>query len=77
LLCEFRARIVDDAGGRMILVCQGGSRAERCQRVLAAAGLAGTTVLEAGMNAWAAAGAPIARGIRWPRSPTPASWACC
>nr|WP_225955600.1 rhodanese-like domain-containing protein [Amycolatopsis lexingtonensis] len=60
------SRIVDDAGGRMILVCQGGSRAERCQRVLAAAGLAGTTVLEGGMNAWAAAGAPITRGVpRW------------
>ncbi|HEY3478274.1 MAG TPA: rhodanese-like domain-containing protein [Amycolatopsis sp.] len=59
-------RIVDDAGGRVILVCQGGSRAERCQRVLAAAGLADTTVLDGGMNAWAAAGAPIARGVpRW------------
>ncbi|WIY06605.1 rhodanese-like domain-containing protein [Amycolatopsis mongoliensis] len=59
-------RIVADAGGRMILVCQGGSRAERCQRVLAAAGLADTTVLEGGMNAWAASGAPITRGVpRW------------
>lgn len=60
-------RIVADADGRMILVCQGGSRAKRCQRMLAAAGLADTTVLDGGMNAWAAAGAPIARGVpQWP-----------
>ncbi|MDX3192280.1 rhodanese-like domain-containing protein [Streptomyces sp. MN03-5084-2B] len=59
-------RIVDDAGGRMILVCQGGSRAERCRTTLAAAGLSDVAVLAGGMNAWAAAGAPLVHGVpRW------------
>jgi rhodanese-related sulfurtransferase len=59
-------RIVDDAGGRMILVCQGGSRAERCRATLAAAGLSDVAVLAGGMNAWAAAGAPLVHGVpRW------------
>ncbi len=59
-------RIVDDAGGRMILVCQAGSRAQRCQRLLAEAGRTDAVVLDGGMNAWAEAGAPITRGApRW------------
>ncbi|WP_020519255.1 rhodanese-like domain-containing protein [Catelliglobosispora koreensis] len=59
-------RIVTDAGGQMVLVCQAGSRADQCQRKLAAAGLSATTVLSGGMNAWAAAGGAVVRGRqRW------------
>jgi rhodanese-related sulfurtransferase len=59
-------RIVADAGGQLILVCQGGVRAQQCQQTLSGAGLAGTTVLAGGMNAWTAAGAPVVRGRqRW------------
>jgi rhodanese-related sulfurtransferase len=59
-------RIVTDAGGQLILVCQGGVRAAQCQQKLSAAGLPGTLVLTGGMNAWTAHGAPITRGLqRW------------
>ncbi|WP_084959935.1 rhodanese-like domain-containing protein [Thermoactinospora rubra] len=55
-------RIVTDAGGEMLLVCQSGNRAERARKALADAGLAGVAVLDGGMNAWIAAGGPVARG---------------
>jgi rhodanese-related sulfurtransferase len=59
-------RIVSDAGGRLVLICQSGNRAGQCQAKLTAAGLDDTTVLAGGMNAWAAAGAPVVRGRqRW------------
>lgn len=59
-------RIVSDAGGRLVLVCQAGSRASRCQQVLAEAGLPDTLVLTGGVDAWTAAGAPVVRGrSRW------------
>lgn len=59
-------RIVADAGGGMLLVCQAGARAERARSALAAAGLADVAVLDGGMNAWIASGAPVERGpARW------------
>ncbi|NUT33419.1 MAG: rhodanese-like domain-containing protein [Hamadaea sp.] len=59
-------RIVTDAGGQLILVCQGGARATQCQQKLSAAGLPTTQVLTGGMNAWTAAGGQVVRGRqRW------------
>ncbi|MGW4470871.1 rhodanese-like domain-containing protein [Nonomuraea sp. NPDC004354] len=61
-----RRRIVADAGGRLLLVCQSGSRAERAGTALAGAGPADVVVLDGGMNAWIASGAPVNRGRpRW------------
>ncbi|RIV39730.1 rhodanese-like domain-containing protein [Micromonospora radicis] len=59
-------RIVEDAGGRMLLMCQSGGRATQACTRLAAAGLTGATVINGGMNAWIAAGGPVERGRqRW------------
>jgi rhodanese-related sulfurtransferase len=59
-------RIVADAGGHLVLVCQSGARARQCQGKLAAAGLNDTAVMNGGMNAWEAQGAPLERGPeRW------------
>lgn len=57
-------RIVADAGGRLVLVCQSGARARQCGERLAAAGMTDTVVMEGGMNAWEAQGAPVVRGRR-------------
>jgi len=63
---EHLHRIVTDAGGQLILVCQGGVRAAQCQQKLSAAGLPTTLVLTGGMNAWTAHGGPVTRGRqRW------------
>ncbi|MFC5821763.1 Inner membrane protein YgaP [Nonomuraea coxensis DSM 45129] len=59
-------RIVSDAGGRMLLICQSGGRATQAHKKLCDAGLPDATVLAGGMNAWIAAGAPVVRGRpRW------------
>jgi len=59
-------RIVTEAGGRLVLVCQTGNRAEQCQNKLAAAGLTDTVVMNGGMNAWETQEAPLVRGRkRW------------
>ncbi len=60
-------RIVHDAGGRMVLVCQSGARAARAAEKLGRAGLTDVVVLEGGMNAWVAANAPVRRspGAAW------------
>lgn len=60
-------RIVSDAGGRMLLVCQSGGRAQQAGRQLSAAGLPDVVVLEGGMGAWVAAGGPVERSgeTRW------------
>ncbi|GAA1701825.1 rhodanese-like domain-containing protein [Nonomuraea bangladeshensis] len=60
-------RIVAGAGGRLLLVCQSGRRAERARATLSDAGLPGAVVLDGGMNAWIASGLPVNRGrARWP-----------
>lgn len=59
-------RIVTDAGGTMVLICQSGNRAERARQALAKTGLTDLAVLEGGMNSWIASGAPVTRGRpRW------------
>lgn len=60
-------RIVADAGGRIVLVCQSGGRAEQARHKLAEAGLPDVAVLTGGMSAWTATGAPVARSgeARW------------
>ncbi|MCA2185540.1 rhodanese-like domain-containing protein [Nonomuraea cavernae] len=59
-------RIVADAGGSMVLICQSGGRAARAREALEGAGLTDVAVLDGGMNAWMAAGAPVTRGKqRW------------
>lgn len=54
-------RIVSNAGGRMLMVCQSGQRAHTAAGKLAAAGLNDIVVLDGGMNSWIAAGAPVQR----------------
>lgn len=59
-------RIVRDAGGKMLLICQSGNRASQACVKLASAGLTTATVLTGGMGAWIAAGGPVVRGKeRW------------
>jgi len=57
-------RIVSDAGGRLILVCQSGGRAQQAAAKLAGAGLDDVVVLQGGMNAWVAAGGSVERSGR-------------
>lgn len=54
--------IVSAAGGTMILVCQGGGRAEQAAATLGAGGLSDMVVLGGGMNSWLQAGAPVEHG---------------
>lgn len=59
-------RIVADAGGHLVLVCQSGNRATQACVKLAGAGLTEASVLTGGMNSWVGAGGPVARGReRW------------
>ncbi|MFI1809454.1 rhodanese-like domain-containing protein [Streptomyces sp. NPDC020422] len=59
---ELRAHLDEE----VVLVCRSGVRAEQAEQALAAAGLPNLRVLEGGMNAWEAAGAPTNRGPeRW------------
>ncbi|MEU6024540.1 rhodanese-like domain-containing protein [Micromonospora sp. NPDC047134] len=59
-------RIVNDAGGRMLLICQSGARASQACTKLVNAGLPAATVVTGGMNAWITAGGPVQRGReRW------------
>ncbi|WP_433500716.1 rhodanese-like domain-containing protein [Sphaerimonospora sp. CA-214678] len=57
-------RIVADAGGRLLLICQSGNRADKARQRLCEAGLPDTVVLSGGMNSWIASGAPVIRGRR-------------
>jgi rhodanese-related sulfurtransferase len=60
------SRIVQDAGGQMVLICQSGARATQACTKLANAGLTAASVMTGGMNAWVAAGGPVQRGReRW------------
>ncbi|MEV5412802.1 rhodanese-like domain-containing protein [Thermopolyspora sp. NPDC052614] len=52
--------------GQVVLVCRSGTRAAQAERVLAEAGMANLRVLDGGLLAWEAAGAPVSRGRpRW------------
>lgn len=54
-------RIVSDAGGHMVLVCQSGGRACQAFDALTGAGLAAVEVLDGGMSSWVAADGPVER----------------
>lgn len=54
-------RIVSDAGGHMVLVCQSGGRACQAFDALTGAGLDAVEVLDGGMGSWVAAGGPVER----------------
>lgn len=55
-------RIVNAAGGTLVLVCQAGGRAEQAAGKLGGAGLSDMVVLAGGMNSWVQAGAPVEHG---------------
>lgn len=59
-------RIVADAGGTTLVICQSGRRAMQAQSTLSKAGLSDVVVLSGGINSWMASGAPVVRGRqRW------------
>ncbi|OII61240.1 sulfurtransferase [Streptomyces sp. CC53] len=59
---ELRAHLDED----VVLICRSGARAAQAEQVLAEAGLPNLRVLDGGMTAWEAAGAPVNRGPeRW------------
>jgi len=55
---ELTRHLVDEA----VLICRSGARARQAEQTLAGAGLPGLQVLEGGMTAWEASGAPVNRG---------------
>ncbi len=59
--------IVSAAGGTMMVVCQGGGRAEQAATKLRREGKQDVVLLDGGMNAWEQSGAPVERGEvqRW------------
>ncbi|MEV7584493.1 rhodanese-like domain-containing protein [Streptomyces erythrochromogenes] len=66
ILREHVADLRTHLDGGVVLVCRSGSRAAQAQEALAGAGLADLSVLDGGMLAWEAAGAPVERGeARW------------
>ena len=52
-------KIAAQASGRVVVICQAGQRASQAADKLAAAGVDALAVLDDGMNAWMAAGAPV------------------
>lgn len=48
--------------GETVLLCRSGARAAQAERALAEAGLTGVHVLDGGITAWEASGAPVNRG---------------
>ncbi|MFE5941803.1 rhodanese-like domain-containing protein [Streptomyces sp. NPDC056480] len=65
-LREHRAELLSHLDEDVVLVCRSGARAARAEQALAGAGLPNLRVLDGGINAWEAAGAPVNRGPeRW------------
>ncbi|MET8507751.1 rhodanese-like domain-containing protein [Streptomyces sp. NPDC004787] len=65
-LREHRAELLSHLDEDVVLICRSGQRARDAEQALAQAGLPNLRVLEGGMNAWEAAGAPVERGPeRW------------
>ncbi|MFF5927614.1 rhodanese-like domain-containing protein [Streptomyces hydrogenans] len=65
-LREHRAELLSHLDEEVVLVCRSGRRAREAEQALTRAGLPNLRVLEGGMNAWEAVGAPVARGPeRW------------
>lgn len=66
LLREHRTELSDHLEQDVVLVCRSGARAGQAESVLADTGLPNLHVLDGGLNAWQAAGAPVNRGpARW------------
>jgi len=61
-LREHRGDLLGHLDEQMVLVCRSGQRATQAERALAEVGLANVRVLDGGMLAWSAAGAPVNRG---------------
>ncbi|MFJ3929302.1 rhodanese-like domain-containing protein [Streptomyces sp. NPDC090029] len=65
-LREHRADLLDHLDEDVVLVCRSGARASQAGEALAEAGMPHLRVLEGGMTAWEASGAPVNRGeARW------------
>ncbi|MFE4312404.1 rhodanese-like domain-containing protein [Streptomyces sp. NPDC056891] len=65
-LREHRAELLSHLEEDVVLVCRSGARAAQAEQALAGAGLPNLRVLDGGVNAWEAAGAPVNRGPeRW------------
>ncbi|MDQ0931160.1 rhodanese-like domain-containing protein [Streptomyces turgidiscabies] len=65
-LREHRAELLSHLDEEVVLVCRSGARATQAEKALAEAGLPNLRVLDGGMNAWEATGAPANRGPeRW------------
>ncbi|MFE5211991.1 rhodanese-like domain-containing protein [Streptomyces sp. NPDC056600] len=59
---ELRRHLDED----VVLICRSGARASQAEQALAEAGLPNLRVLDGGMMAWEASGAPVNRGAqRW------------
>ena len=66
LLSEHSDQLAKRLGGRVVLVCQSGVRAEQARGRLAGAGIEGAQVLTGGVPAFEAAGGGVVRGAqRW------------
>ena len=61
-LGEHGAEIRATVDAPVVLVCRSGQRARRAEAALAAAGMSSLHVLDGGMLAWTAAGAPVVEG---------------
>jgi rhodanese-related sulfurtransferase len=55
-------RIVNAAGGTLVLVCQSGGRAEQAAGKLGQGGMSDMVVLAGGMDSWIQAAAPVEHG---------------
>ncbi|AOT61607.1 MULTISPECIES: rhodanese-like domain-containing protein [Streptomyces] len=65
-LREHRGELLAHLDEDVVLVCRSGARAAQAEQALAEAGLPNLRVLDGGMTAWEAAGAPVNRGeARW------------
>ncbi|MFF8381927.1 rhodanese-like domain-containing protein [Streptomyces sp. NPDC015661] len=65
-LREHRTELLTHLDEDVVLVCRSGQRATQAEKALAEAGLPNLRVLEGGIVAWEAAGAPVDRGPeRW------------
>lgn len=65
-LREHRAELLTHLDENVVLVCRSGARAAQAEQALAEAGLPNLRVLDGGMMAWEASGAPVNRGeARW------------
>lgn len=65
-LREHRAELLTHLDEDVVLICRSGARAAQAEQALSEAGLPHLRVLDGGMMAWEAAGAPVNRGPqRW------------